>query len=199
MRRQHLALAPDNLDRLRNLSASLDKVGDLVLQAGNLAEARKAFEEEMEIDRGIYQRDAAIRVSGQNFAFSLARIADMQRRERNLEGSRKTYDDIFPIHRKLVMDFPDAAAILVTYQLHLTAFGDLLVQIGDREAAIAIYRERIEICRQHLTRPWKCGSVAEPVGRLDKAGNQLLQARDVAGAGKLFAEVGDRPRPLPPA
>jgi hypothetical protein len=71
VRRRYLALEPDNIGRLEGVSASLDKIGDLMLQANDLAGAFNAFEEELEFDRKIYLRDQNRKLSQSNLVFSL--------------------------------------------------------------------------------------------------------------------------------
>ena len=76
-----------------------------------------------------------------------------------------------------------------TAQNHLGSFGTLLVQMLDRAAALAVYRERLEIRRRRLALEPDNTERLESVSEgLDRIGDLLLQAGEISAAGQAFEE-----------
>jgi tetratricopeptide (TPR) repeat protein len=125
---------------MENVSASLDKIGDLLLPANDLTGAFQAFEEELEFDRKLYARDPD-RVPQQNLV-RLNRVADQLRRENDRAGAAKIYEESLAIDRRLSAGNLDDAAVQENYQSHAERLADLLLRIGNVAGAKKAYDDR---------------------------------------------------------
>src|SRR5204863_3556395 len=117
------------------------------------------------------------------------RIADLFRRENKFDAARDTFEGIVAINRKLAEEFPRDAEILNDHQLRLGDYADMLDKLGDKQAALAIYRDQLDVRRGHLAlAPDNIERLRNVSASLDKVGGFLLQAESIAEARQAFTE-----------
>ena len=92
---------------LRDLSVSLDNVGDTARRMGNLGEAEAAYGESLKIRRDLVERYGATPESLRDLSVSLNKVGDTAGRMGNLGEAEAAYCENTAVLRRLTHAFPD--------------------------------------------------------------------------------------------
>jgi tetratricopeptide (TPR) repeat protein len=84
---------PTRIDYARNLSVALERFGDVMLQIGDLASARTAFDRMVALRRGRVSRDPSSGEARRDLAVALERHGDLARAAKNRDGALKFYEE----------------------------------------------------------------------------------------------------------
>jgi tetratricopeptide (TPR) repeat protein len=190
-----LARAPRNL-QLRSevhqlqsgVSVALDRIGQLIRDAGDPNRARSYFEEALKIDRDLFKIDPNRRTWQDNLVFSLARIGDLDRQLGRQREALEPIEEALALQRKIVAD-SNAPEPLRGLASLLQKAGDINRRLKQFPAAISAHGEEVGLRRRLLA-----SQETDLVGRrdlsaaLDYLGNTLRESGALDKARAAFAE-----------
>jgi len=171
---------PDRL--LNNLQIHLGELGDLYIRLGDRGEARKAFEERLEVRQ---RRLNALPGDSQRMtdvSIALDRVGQMIRDQGDANGSRKYFEEALTIDRALhkrSMTRRDWQENLV---FSLSRIGDLDRQLGRQSDALVLYEEAIVLQRRLAADPTVVAPQATLASLLQKIGDIKRRRREFTAA-----------------
>ena len=131
---------------LRDVSISLERVGDIEQAEGNLDTARVLFAESLDISRKL----AELLNTPQSLrcvSMSLLRVGDIEQAEGNLEGARILFAEGLDVSRKLA-ELLNTPQSLRDVSLFLERVGDIEKAKGNLEGARILFAESLDISRK---------------------------------------------------
>ena len=190
-------------DRAR--SVAFDALGNVAVREGDLAGARKAYEDGLVIARDLCARDPQNTVWLRDLSISHNKLGDVAWAEGNLAGARKAYEDGLVIHRDLSERDPENTEWLRDLSVSYDRLGDVARAEGDLPRARKVCEDGLVIARDLSARDpkntvwlrdlsisyYKIGDVAVAEGNLSGARQAYedglaitkdLSARDPANA-----------------
>jgi tetratricopeptide (TPR) repeat protein len=148
---QLLRIDPDNVGWQRDLSASYDRVGGVLVALGNLPEALKSFRDGLAI-RHRLAHDNAVNASWQrDLSVSYDRVGDVLVAQGNLPEALKSFNDGLAIRDRLARDNPDNVSWQRDLSVSYDRVGDVLVAQGNLPEALKSFHEGLAI-RDRLAR-----------------------------------------------
>ena len=198
----------NDIPSLRDVSISLDRVGDVARQRGNLDEAETAYRESLEIARQIRQATGDTPEALRDVSVSLDNVGDVARQRGNLDEAEAAFRESLEIARQIrqaTVDTPDA---LRDVSVSLDKVGDVARQRGNLDEAETAYRESLEIRRQIRQSTGdtpealrdlsislnRVGDVARQRGNLDEAETAYRESLEIAR--QIRQATGDTPDAL---
>jgi len=142
------SLAGDGPQVLRDLSISLDRVGDAEREAGRGEAALGAYRESLEIRRKLREALGDGPQVLRDLSVSLNKLGDAEREAGRGEAALGAYRESLEICRKLRDALGDGPQVLRDLSVSLNKLGDAEREAGRGEAALGAYRESLEICRK---------------------------------------------------
>ncbi len=186
IRRKRYELKPNDAQLLWDVSIALDRMGQLLRDDGLFDGSRKYFEDALEIDRDLYQREPAR--WRENLALSLVRIGDLERQLGRQREALGPLEEALKLRRALTTD-TSAAGPLQTLASLLQKIGDSKRRLRDYPDAIRAHREELDIRRQLLARePGNLSARRNVSSALDYLGNTLREGNDIDAARLAFNE-----------
>ena len=174
-----VAKEPNNDQWQRDVAISLNNVGAVRWDQGDLAGALAAHRESLAILRALeakqpggYQRDMTV---------PLGMIGDVMAAQGDLSGALAAYRKFLAISRALAAKTPDVLVLHRDVSVALNKTGDMLVAQGDRDGALAAFQPHI---RRRLAAKDPANSVwqRDLVVSLNKIGDTLAAKGERAGA-----------------
>ncbi|MGZ0173471.1 MAG: protein kinase domain-containing protein [Planctomycetales bacterium] len=132
----------------RNLSVSLDRLGDLVASQGNLPEAARLFGESLDIRRRLAESDLGNAQGQRNLSAALEKLGDLAMSQRNLPGAAQLFGESLNIRRQLVKSAPGNAEWQFDLGISNERLGNLAQARGDLGAASRFHQARHEIIKR---------------------------------------------------
>jgi tetratricopeptide (TPR) repeat protein len=176
----------DTPESLRDLSVSLNKVGDAESAAGRDEQALAAHQESLDIARQLRQ---ALGESPQvllDLSISLLNVGDMEREEGRCGQALAAYRESLDIARQLRQALGENPQVLRDLSVSLERVGNAEIQAGRGEQALDAYRESLEIYRQLRQALGENPQVLRDLSvSLEKVGN----AESQAGRGELALDA----------
>ncbi len=109
IRRALASRDPGNAGWARDVSVSLNRVGDVRTAQGDLDGALAAYDEGLGIARDLAARDPGNAGWARDVSVSLERVGDVRRAQGDLDGALATYDESLSIRRALAARDPGNA------------------------------------------------------------------------------------------
>jgi predicted negative regulator of RcsB-dependent stress response len=119
------------------MSLSLNKVGDVLLAAGDQAGARVTYEESLAIMRKLAAADPGNAEWQRDLSVSLGKVGDVLLAAGDHAGALSAYDESLGVRRKLVAADPGNAQWQRDLSVSFERVGDALLEAGDRAGALA--------------------------------------------------------------
>lgn len=138
----------DTPQSLRDLSVSLERLGDVELDAGNLMAATTAYRECLELDRRQRMRQGDTPQVLRDLSISLQKLGDVEREAGQLSVATEAYRESLELSRQLRERLGDTPQILRDLSISLHKLGDVEREAGRFHAAMAAYRESLELIRR---------------------------------------------------
>ena len=146
--RQLKTLTGDAPQCLRDLSVSLERVGDVVRDLGQLEEARSAYAESLEIRRERKTLTGDAPQSLRDLSVSLDKVGDVARDLGQLEEARSAYAESLAISRQLKTLTGDAPQSLRDLSVSLNNVGNVARDLGQLEEARTAYGEALDLAKR---------------------------------------------------
>ncbi|WP_424930089.1 tetratricopeptide repeat protein [Amaricoccus tamworthensis] len=125
--------------------------GDLLIVAGDTAEAVAAFQAALDVAKQRVEADPSSAANARNFSVSLDRIGDVRSAQGNLAGALEAYTQGMEIAERLARVDPSSAANARDLSVSLNKIGDVRSDQGNLAGALEAYTEAMEI-RERLAR-----------------------------------------------
>jgi tetratricopeptide (TPR) repeat protein len=174
-----VAKNPGHVPAQRDLSLSLNRMGDVKLGARDRDGALAAYQESLDIGRMVAVQAPADTEAQSFVPFSLNRIGDVKLESGDSIGALAAYQESLDIGRTLAAKEPANKEIQRAVPFSLNRIGNVKLRSGDRDGALGAFQEGLEAGRKLAIR--------DP-------GNTVLQ-RDVAlglnSIGDIKVEFGD--------
>jgi tetratricopeptide (TPR) repeat protein len=173
----------------RDLSISIERVGDVRRDAGDRAGALAAYEEDLAIARKLAATDSDNAGWQRDVGVSLEKVGDVRRDAGDRAGALTAYEEALDIRRKLAATDSDNAGWQRDVGVGLERVGDVRRDAGDRAGALAAYEEDLGIARKlAATDPGNAGWQRDVGVSLRRGGDVRRDAGDRAGALAAYEE-----------
>ncbi|MEQ8965088.1 MAG: tetratricopeptide repeat protein [Azospirillaceae bacterium] len=137
---------PDDERARRDISISLDHIGDLRHDRGDLSGAEAAFVESLEIARFLADRNPDNTQAQRDLSVSLNNIGDLRRDRGDLPGAEAAFAESLEVRRALADRDPEGIQARRDLAIGLSLLGILKAQLGHFSAA----QEALFECREIL-------------------------------------------------
>ncbi len=181
---RELAKDKANAQAQRDVSVSLETIGDVKRQLGDSAGALAVYEESLAIRREL-AKDKANAQAQRDVSVSLETIGDVKRQLGDSAGALAAYEESLAIQRELAKDRANAQAQR-DVALSLERVGDAKLQSG--ASALAAYEESLAIRRELAKDKANAQAQRDVSVSLNKIGEVRLQSGDSAGALAAYEE-----------
>jgi tetratricopeptide (TPR) repeat protein len=149
-----LAMARDrvqlnaNPEHLRDLSVSLNKVGQVEAELGKLEPARAAYRESLGIARQLRDSLGDTPQALRDLSISLDNVGKVEAELGKLDAARAAYRESLDLSRQLRDSLGDTPQALRDLSISLDNVGKVEAELGKLDAARAAYRESLDLSRQ---------------------------------------------------
>ena len=165
-----------------DLSATLQRAGDVKFQAGDRAGAQSAYEESLTIDRALAEDTPGNAPAQRDLSVSLIKVGDVKLQAGDRAGAVGAYEESLAIRRTLAEAGPDNAEAQRDLSVSLDRIGNVNLQAGDRDGALAAYEENFAIRRTSAEAdPGNAQAQRDLSVSLDKIGDVKLKEATTLG------------------
>jgi tetratricopeptide (TPR) repeat protein len=187
---QILDASPDSADAKRDVSVSLNKLGDFLAgraKPGDEEQALRHYERSLEISEQLIAANPESGQAARDVSVSLSRLGDfLSRRGKpgDVEAALGHYERSLEVRERLLAANPESGQAARDVSLSLERLGDYLMmsgQPGDAERVLGYYEQSLELSEQLLAANPESGEAARDVSvGLSKLGD-FLAGRDEPG------------------
>ena len=189
--------SPFDPDRARNVSANLNRVGDVQLWRNDLSGASKSYGESYQINWALYKQDTSNEFWARDVAESLNNVGDVQKERNDLVAALKSYTEGYEIRRALYEQDKSHATHAIAVSASFDKIGNVQLARGDLAEALKSYTEGYAIARALYEQDKSNAGRARAVSvSLERIGNVQLKRNELAGALKSFTESHEVARAL---
>lgn len=206
--RQRAAAADTTSPALRELSVSLEKVGDVASAQGRLDAAARAYEECLDIDLRLLHDSGESLSALHDLSVTLEKVGNAAFSQGRLDVAARSYHESLNIRRRLAREGGEPLSALRDLSLSLEKVGDVASAQGRLDEAARAYDECLDIDRRLLLEGGesplalrdlsvtldKIGDVASAQGRLDAAARAYDGSLDIER--RVLREGGESPPAL---
>ena len=152
LRRRLLDTYGETPQALRDLSISLDHLGDVRRATGEVAAATAAYEESLTLRRRLVDAYGETPQSLRDLSVSLDRLGDVQRETGDVAAATAAYEESLALCRRLVDAYGETPQALRDLSIILERLGRVRRQAGNFAAAAADYEEALALRRIAVTK-----------------------------------------------
>ena len=175
--------------RDRQVSTALNNLGDDCLAVGDLDGADVAFEESLELRRGLVQTQPGSVDAQRELSVALNRVAGFRGVRGDLAGAEEVFEESLELRRGLVQARPESVAARRDLSIALDWVGDVRQVRGDRDGALLAFEESLELARGLVqARPGSVDAQRELSVALNRVGDVRRMGGDFDGADEVFGE-----------
>jgi tetratricopeptide (TPR) repeat protein len=175
--------------RDRERSVAFNELGDVETAQGDLAGARKAYEQGLVIARALAAADPSNAQAKRDLSISLGKLGDVVTAQGDLASARKAYEEALAITRALAASDPSNPDARRDVSVALNWLGQVLLAQGDYPGARKAYEESLAIARDLAAfEPPRANARRDLSAALWNLGAVLAAQGDLAGARKSFEE-----------
>jgi tetratricopeptide (TPR) repeat protein len=173
----------------RDLSVSYNKIGDVLVAQGNLAEALESFRDGLAIRERLAQADPGNARRQRDLSVSYEKIGNVLVAQGNLAEALKSYRDGLAIRERLAQADPGNAGWQRDLSVSYEKIGNVLVAQGNLAEALKSYRDGVAI-RDRLapSDPGNAGWQRDLSVSYSKIGDVLVAQGNLAEALKSFRD-----------
>jgi tetratricopeptide (TPR) repeat protein len=188
---------PSNKLWRRNLSSSLERLGDVLVAQGDLKGALAVHREQLDIARELVVKEPSNGGRRQELSASLGRVGNVLKGQGDLKGALAVHHESLDIMRELSARDARNIAWRSGLAISLGNIGDVLVAQGDLKGVLAVYRESLDIMRELSAKDPADASWRRYLSaNLGKIGDVLKGQGDLKGAFAVYLESLDIMREL---
>ena len=147
-----LAEAEETPEALRDLSVSLNNVGDAEQALGNWEGSRERYEQTLELRKRIIERVGETPEALRDLSISLNRMGDVERALGNWEGSRERYEQSLELCKRVIERVGETPEALRDLSISLNRMGDVERALGNWEGSRERYEQSLELCKRVIER-----------------------------------------------
>jgi tetratricopeptide (TPR) repeat protein len=137
----------DTPEALRDLSVSLNKVGEVRQARGQLEQAAAAYEESLALRRQLRQVVGDTPEALRDLSVSLDNVGKVRQARGQLEQAAAAYEESLALSRQLRQVVGDTPEALRDLSVSLNKVGQVRQARGQLEQAAAAYEESVALCR----------------------------------------------------
>jgi len=192
---------PQSAEAARDVSVSLNKVGDFLSRRGQAGDGEKALENyqlSLEVCERLLEQNPQSAQAARDVSVSLIKVGDfLSRRGQAGDGEKalENYQRGLEVCERLLKQNPQSAEAARDVSVSLNKVGDFLSlrgQAGDGEKALENYQRSLEVCERLLEQNPQSAEAARDVSvSLERVGDSLLR-RCQAGDGEKALELQQR-------
>jgi tetratricopeptide (TPR) repeat protein len=186
-----------NAQAQRDMSVSLNKLGDVKLRGGDQAGALAAYQEGLDIARKLAAQDQGNAQARRDVSVSLERLGDVKLQGGDQAGGFAAYQEGLDIVRKLAAQDQGNAQAQRDVSVSVEKLGDVKLRGDDQAGALAAYQEGLDIRRKLAAQDQGNAQAQRDVSvSVERLGDVKLQGGDQAGALAAYREDLDITRKL---
>ncbi|MGQ0680296.1 MAG: tetratricopeptide repeat protein [Actinomycetota bacterium] len=136
---------PDAIEALRDLSVSLNNVGDIQRLNGNLSKALAAFTESLELSNQIRQNYGDTPESLRDLSVSLDKVGDIQRLNGNLSKALAAFTESLELSNQIRQNYGDTPESLRDLSVSLDNLAVIKLALDEPEVASRLAQEADQI------------------------------------------------------
>jgi serine/threonine protein kinase len=159
---------PGSAAAQRDLSAALERLGNVRLQQGDTRGALAAFEESLAIDRRLVGAEPRSVEAQRDLAVALNKVGDARRELGDNKGALAAYEESLSLSRRLADADPGSVEAQRDLSIALNNVGQIRLWEGDVRGAVAAHEEALGIARRQ----------SEAAPRSDRARHELAVCLD---------------------
>ena len=195
--RKLAAQNPGNAEAQRDVSVSLEKVGNTRQQQGDLAAALGAYQESLDIRRKLAAQNPDSPQPQRDVSVGLNHLGNVKQQQGDLAAALDAYQESLDIRRKLAAQDTDDAQPQRDVSVSLDDLGDVKLRRGDLSGAAAAYQESLNIYRRLAALDPGDAQLQRDVSlSLQELGEVKLGQGDLTGARASYQESLDIARKL---
>ena len=179
---------PGNAGWQRDLSVSYDKVGDVLVEQGDLAGTQKSYRDSLAIRDRLAKSDPGNAGWQRDLSVSYDKVGDVLVEQGDLAGAQKSYRDSLAIRDRLAKSDPGNAGWKRDLSVSLNKVGDVQVEQGDLAGALKSYRDSLAIAdRLAKSDPGNAGWQRDLFVSYEKVGSVYVKSERPGQARETFA------------
>lgn len=187
--RRHAANEPADTATLRNLSITLNKLGDLAVAQGDLAGALRCFTEGKIIAERLANSDPENAAPQRDLSVSVGRLGDLAVAQGDLAGALHYFTQGKIITERLAAGDPTNAAWQRDVSVALYRLGGLAAALGDPDTALLRYSESKTMFERLAARdPSNAAWQRDLAVSFNKLGDLAMEQRDLPSALRCFTQ-----------
>ena len=139
-------------EQLHNLGASLERLGNAEMAAGQRDVARRAFVEGLEVTRRVVERFGETPEALRDVSVSLDNVGDVELAENGAKAALPLYAESLGLRRRIVERFGETPKALRDVSVSLNKVGDVERAENGAKAALPRYAESLALRRRIVER-----------------------------------------------
>ncbi|MEX2139558.1 MAG: tetratricopeptide repeat protein [Pirellulales bacterium] len=136
---------PASAQAQRDLSLSHERLANVYRSLGNIAEAKKLFEQDLEISRRLAQADPANPQAQRDLSVSYNNLGELNRALGNIPEAKRWFEQGLQISRRLANDYPSNAVAQRDLAICYNNLGDISLTLGEVPQANRHFEEGLKI------------------------------------------------------
>ncbi|MBL8658649.1 MAG: hypothetical protein JNM75_02710, partial [Rhodospirillales bacterium] len=132
----------------RERAAADSELGNVLVQGGDLAGARTAYEESLALARRLAADNPGSAEARRDVSVSLSKLGNVLVAGGHLAGAKAAYEEVLALALRLAADSPGSAAARRDVAGSLEKLGDVLVESGVLAGAKDAYEESLALARR---------------------------------------------------
>jgi tetratricopeptide (TPR) repeat protein len=151
LRRELVQRSPDSPTALRDLSVSLNNVGGIQKERGQLEDALNAYTESLDLRQRILTNYGETPQSLRDLSVSLDNVGGIQKERRQLEDALNAYTESLDLRQRILTNYGETPQSLRDLSVSLNNVGGIQKERGQLEDALNAYTESLDLARRILT------------------------------------------------
>ncbi|HDZ9286274.1 TPA: tetratricopeptide repeat protein, partial [Vibrio cholerae] len=132
----------------RQYSIALGRLGDLLCEVNQYAEAKTAYAQSLAIDQQLHTSLGDSPQVLRDLSVSFNKLGDIEQQLGDLHAAKAAYTQSLAIRQQLHSSLGDSPPVLRDLSVSFNKLGEIEQQLGDLHAAKAAYAQSLAICQQ---------------------------------------------------
>jgi serine/threonine protein kinase/Flp pilus assembly protein TadD len=178
-----------NINALRDLSISFERLGDMSLKQGQAQEARAFFDQDILVRRRLAEADPQNYQFQRNQIIGLFKLGAVTLLLDQSQEALRYFEQGLEINRHLADAYPMNTEIQRDLSMSYERLGDVTLRLGHTKEALVFYEQSHTVCRRlaHVD-PTNDEIQRDLSANYDKLGNVALQLGNTRAAAEFYEE-----------